>query len=52
MLTRDFIRASNLFVESISTFSSSEIISYNELVRYTVLIGIIAVKRQELKSKV
>ena len=52
MLTRDFNKAALLFLDSISTFSSSEIISYNELVKYTVLLCMISIKRQDIKKKV
>lgn len=39
-------------MESISTFSSPEIISYKELVRYTVLLCMISIKRSDFKKKI
>ena len=45
ILIRDFGKASNLFLDSIATFSSTEIITYNELVKYTVLLSIITISR-------
>jgi len=45
-------RACNLFIDSVSTFNSSEIIEYNEIVKYTVLLSIIVLDRQNLKKKV
>ena len=45
ILIRDFGKASYLFLDSIATFSSTEIISYNELVKYTVLLSMITIKR-------
>jgi len=45
ILVRDFSKAANLFLDSIATFSSSEIISFNELVKYTILLSIISINR-------
>jgi len=51
-MIRDMNRACNLFIDSVSTFNSSEIIEYNEIVKYTVLLSIIVLDRQNLKKKV
>ena len=52
MLIRDIKNASSLFLECVSTFTSTEIISYQELVRYTVLTSMITLDRVNLKKKV
>lgn len=51
-MIRDINRACDLFIDSVSTFNSSEIIEYNEIVKYTVLLSIIVLDRQNLKKKV
>ena len=51
-MIRDFKASSSLFLDAISTFNSAEVISYNELVKYTVLTSMMSLKRSELKEKV
>ena len=49
---RDFKGAANLFLDTISTFTSYELMDYNTFVRYTVYVGMIALPRNELRDKV
>jgi len=52
LTTRDYKNAAENFLESISTFTSYELMSYNKLVEYTILTSIISLKRAELGTKV
>jgi len=52
LTTRDFKSAAENFLESISTFTSYELMTYNKLVEYTILTSIISLKRAELGKKV
>ena len=52
MSVRDFGKAANLFLETISTFTSYELMGYVEFVTYTVLMGVIALDRSQLLEKV
>ncbi|CAG8433839.1 9602_t:CDS:2 [Ambispora gerdemannii] len=49
---RDFKTAANLFLDTLSTFMSTELMEYKEFVKYAVLAGIISLKRVDLKKKV
>lgn len=49
---RDFKTAAVNFLESISTFTSYELMPYKLFVEYTVLVAIISLKRSELGKKV
>ncbi|CAG8458825.1 13595_t:CDS:2 [Ambispora leptoticha] len=49
---RDFKTAANLFLDTLSTFMSTELMSYKEFVKYAVLAGAISLKRVDLKKKV
>lgn len=49
---RDFKTAAENFLESISTFTSYELMKYTKFVEYTVLVSLIALKRSELGEKV
>jgi len=51
-MIRDFKKASELFLDSIQTFTAKEIISYKELVYYTILTSLISLPRSEIKKKV
>lgn len=50
--TRDFKTAAENFLESISTFTSYELMKYVKFVEYTVLVSLISLKRSELGDKV
>ncbi|KRX09446.1 hypothetical protein PPERSA_00725 [Pseudocohnilembus persalinus] len=52
LMIRDFKSTSKLFLQTISTFNSPEIISYNKLVYYTVLTSLISLPRSEIKEKI
>ena len=49
---RDFAQASNLFLDTISTFTCYELTDYKTFVTYTVLCSMIALPRVELRKKV
>jgi 26S proteasome regulatory subunit N7 len=52
MSLREFKKASELFLTSIATFSSYELLSMREFVTYTVLMAMISVDRATLHDKV
>ncbi|KAL3716765.1 hypothetical protein ACJRO7_008362 [Eucalyptus globulus] len=52
MATRNFKKAANLFLDSISTFTTYELFPYDTFVFYTVLTGIMSLDRVSLKQKV
>jgi len=52
LTSRDFQVAATNFLESISTFTSYELMNYTKLVEYTILVSIISLKRAELGEKV
>ncbi len=49
-MIRDFKGAASLLIDSISTFNSPEIITYNELVFYTVLTTMVSFNRAQIKK--
>lgn len=49
---RDFKRAAELLLDSVSTFTASELLSYEHFVFYAVLAGLQALERPALKKKV
>ncbi|GBF97604.1 26S proteasome non-ATPase regulatory subunit 6 [Raphidocelis subcapitata] len=52
MYTRDFKRAAGLFLDSIATFTTSELFGYPRLITYAVLTGVVALDRPALKASV
>ncbi|PSR89501.1 26S proteasome non-ATPase regulatory subunit like [Actinidia chinensis var. chinensis] len=52
MSTRDFKNAADLFLDSISTFTTYELFPYDTFIFYTVLTSIISLDRVSLKQKV
>jgi 26S proteasome regulatory subunit N7 len=52
IMVRDFKKASALLLDSIATFTATEVLSYNNFVMYTVVTCLISLPRAELKSKV
>lgn len=52
MSTRDFKGAAALFLEAVPTFGSYELMSYEDLVFYTVLTTVYSLDRPELRDKV
>uniref|UniRef100_A0A7S3F1D2 PCI domain-containing protein n=1 Tax=Haptolina ericina TaxID=156174 RepID=A0A7S3F1D2_9EUKA len=52
IMIRDFKKASALLLDSVATFTATELLTYNHFVLFTVVSCIIALPRAELKSKV
>lgn len=52
IVVRDFREAASLFLETVSTFTSTELMSYTSFVGMTVLVSVIALERTELQDKV
>ena len=50
--TRNFETATKLFLDSLSTFTSYELLSYDDFVFYTVVCAVVSLPRTELKAKV
>ncbi len=49
---REFGKAAQLFLDSISTFSAYELLPYSAFIRYTVLTAVVTLDRVSLKKKV
>lgn len=52
MMIRDFKKASDLFVNSIATFTAVEVMSMKEFVFYTVVLGLLIQDRKTLKKSI
>lgn len=52
MATRDFKKAAELFLDSIATFTATELMPYSECVFYSVILAVAALDRPTLKSRV
>ena len=52
MSIRDFKKAATLFLDTVATFTSYELMDYQTFVTYTVLSSIIAMERPKLREKV
>jgi 26S proteasome regulatory subunit N7 len=52
MSSRNFKKAADLFLDSISTFTTYELFPYDTFIFYTVLTSIISLDRVSLKQKV
>jgi len=52
MHVRDFTGASKLLLDSIATFTATDLLSYNTFIFYTVVSSLVALPRKELKVKV
>jgi 26S proteasome regulatory complex component, contains PCI domain len=50
--TRQFKRGGELFIDALSTFTASELLSYHDFVALTVIANTLSLKRVELKKKV
>jgi len=50
--TRSFKKAADLLLDSVATFTATELISYNTFVLYTVTTSLLSLPRADLKSKV
>jgi len=49
---RDFKKAANLLLDSISTFTATELYSYNQFVMYTAVCATVALDRKTIRDKV
>ncbi|KAL1925364.1 uncharacterized protein VTP21DRAFT_247 [Calcarisporiella thermophila] len=52
MSIRDFKNAANLFLDTLSTFTSTELMEYKEFVKYAVITSVVSLKRVDLKKRV
>ncbi|KAI8390921.1 26S proteasome subunit RPN7-domain-containing protein [Radiomyces spectabilis] len=52
MSIRDFKGAAQLFIDTLSTFTSTEMMSYQDFVKYAVLTSLISMQRVDIKKKV
>ncbi|XP_017782151.1 PREDICTED: 26S proteasome non-ATPase regulatory subunit 6 [Nicrophorus vespilloides] len=52
MSIRDFKTAATMFLDTISTFTSYELMDYKTFVRYTVYVSVISLPRNQLRDKV
>ena len=52
MSVRDFTTAANLFLDTVATFTSYELMDYATFVGYAVVCGVIALERKTIKAKV
>ena len=52
MAIRDFKKAANLFLDTVATFTSYELMDYKAFVAYTVICSMIALERPKLRKQV
>ncbi len=52
MATRQLARAATLFLDTLATFTCTELFSYSQFIFYTVLLAALALERVPLKQKV
>lgn len=52
MQTRDFEGSAKLFLDSVATFTATELVTFNEFIFYAVLISMIGLKRNDIAKKV
>jgi len=52
MAVRDFKQAASLFLDTVATFTSYELMDYKTFVTYTVFCSMIALSRPDLREKV
>jgi len=51
IIKRDLTAAANLFLSSVNTFNAPEIISFETLVRYAAVLGMVSLSRKEVKER-
>lgn len=51
LITRNFVAASELFLDSLTTFTAVELISFDRLILYTIVSSIVSIDRKTIKSK-
>ncbi|KAI8914731.1 26S proteasome subunit RPN7-domain-containing protein [Powellomyces hirtus] len=49
---RDFKGAVNMFLDTLATFTSTELMEYKDFVKYTILTAAITLKRPDFKAKI
>jgi len=52
MAVRDFKTSAEQFLDTVSTFTSYELMDYIDFVKYTVIVSMIALPRNELREKI
>ncbi|KAJ3387854.1 26S proteasome non-ATPase regulatory subunit 6 [Entophlyctis sp. JEL0112] len=52
MSSRDFKGAANMLLETLATFTSTELMEYKEFVKYVILTAALSLNRPDLKSRV
>lgn len=51
MATRNFLEAAHLLMDSLATFTSTELCSYEQVTQYAIVCGVVSLDRVNLKSK-
>jgi len=52
MQVRDFKGSSELFLDAVSTFNKDDMVTFTEIIFYTVLTGMISLDRATMKEKI
>lgn len=52
LATRNFGEAAKLLIDSLATFTSTELCSYEQVAQYSVIAGVLTLDRVDLKSKI
>jgi len=52
IMVRNFKHSANLFLDAVSTFNSPEILSFNDLIFYTVLTSMVSLDRADIRKRV
>ncbi|ODQ82767.1 hypothetical protein BABINDRAFT_31349 [Babjeviella inositovora NRRL Y-12698] len=52
LATRNFGEATSLLIDSLATFTSSELIDYDQLAQFAIIAGLLSLDRPELKKKI
>lgn len=52
MATRNFGEAAKLLIDSLATFTSTELCSYDQVAQYAIIAGVLTLDRVDLKSKI
>ncbi|PVH14968.1 uncharacterized protein CXQ87_005247 [Candidozyma duobushaemuli] len=52
LATRNFSEAAKLLIDSLATFTSTELCSYDQIAQYAIIAGVFSLDRVDLKSKI
>lgn len=52
LATRNFGEAAKLLIDSLATFTSTELCSYEQVAQYSIIAGVLTLDRVDLKSKI